>query len=68
MSRIGRKAITLPKGVDVTVNGQHVTVKGAKGTLDMYVMQIISVAVADGTVSVPRADSAQAAPALPVMP
>ena len=30
MSRIGRKAITLPKGVDVTVNGQHVTVKGAK--------------------------------------
>ena len=47
MSRIGRKDITLPKGVDVTVNGQHVTVKGAKGTLEMDVMHNISVAVAD---------------------
>ena len=44
MSRIGRKAIALPKGVDVTVNGQHVTVKGAKGTLEMDVMHNISVA------------------------
>ena len=60
MSRIGRKAITLPKGVDVTVNGQHVTVKGAKGTLEMDVMQNISVAVADGTVSVTRANDDKA--------
>ena len=60
MSRIGRKAITLPKGVDVTVNGQHVTVKGAKGTLEMDVMQYISVAVADGTVSVTRANDDKA--------
>ena len=60
MSRIGRKAITLPKGVDVTVNGQHVTVKGAKGTLEMDVMHNISVAVADGTVSVTRANDDKA--------
>ena len=52
MSRIGRKAITLPKGVDVTVNGQHVTVKGAKGTLEMDVMHNISVAVADNNMVV----------------
>ena len=33
MSRIGKKAITIPAGVDVTIDGNTVTVKGAKGTL-----------------------------------
>ena len=54
MSRIGRKAIALPKGVDVTVEGQHVTVKGAKGTLEMDVMPKIAVAVEEGQVHVTR--------------
>jgi large subunit ribosomal protein L6 len=34
MSRIGKKPITVPSGVDVTVTGSHVTVKGPKGTLE----------------------------------
>ena len=33
MSRIGRAPIPVPSGVDVTIAGQHVTVKGPKGTL-----------------------------------
>jgi large subunit ribosomal protein L6 len=33
MSRIGRKPITVPAGVDVTIDGQTVTVKGPKGQL-----------------------------------
>lgn len=33
MSRIGRKPITVPAGVELTVNGHEVTVKGPKGTL-----------------------------------
>ena len=33
MSRIGRFPIPVPSGVDVTINGQDVTVKGPKGTL-----------------------------------
>lgn len=33
MSRIGRKPITVPAGVDVTIDGSAVTVKGPKGTL-----------------------------------
>ena len=33
MSRIGKKPIAIPDGVEVTINGQHVTVKGPKGTL-----------------------------------
>ncbi len=34
MSRIGRKPIEVPAGVDVKIDGHHVTVKGPKGTLD----------------------------------
>src|SRR5512142_3152649 len=33
MSRIGRKPISLPKGVDVTISGPNVRVKGPKGEL-----------------------------------
>src|SRR5689334_17017244 len=33
MSKIGKKLITIPTGVTVTVNGAHVTVKGPKGEL-----------------------------------
>ncbi len=33
MSRIGKKPITIPAGVDVTIDGTLITVKGPKGTL-----------------------------------
>jgi len=38
MSRIGRKPITVPAGVNVELEGRHVTVKGAKGTLELDLM------------------------------
>jgi large subunit ribosomal protein L6 len=34
MSRIGRAPIPVPSGVDITIAGQHVTVKGPKGSLE----------------------------------
>ena len=34
MSRIGKQPITIPSGVDVALDGNHVTVKGPKGTLE----------------------------------
>ena len=34
MSRIGQKPIPIPSGVEVTLDGGHVTVKGPKGTLE----------------------------------
>jgi large subunit ribosomal protein L6 len=34
MSRIGKQPITIPNGVEVTIDGSHVTVKGPKGTLE----------------------------------
>lgn len=60
MSRIGRKAIALPKGVEVKVDGQAVKVKGAKGTLEMNVMPNISVTVDGGNVTVTRANDDKA--------
>jgi large subunit ribosomal protein L6 len=37
MSKIGRKLITIPAGVDVTITGSHILVKGTKGTLEWTV-------------------------------
>ena len=34
MSRIGNKPITVPEGVEVKLDGQHITVKGPKGTME----------------------------------
>jgi large subunit ribosomal protein L6 len=54
VSRIGRKSIQLPKGVEVKVDGKHVAVKGAKGVLEMEVMPKINVAIEDELVIVSR--------------
>ncbi|MDR1020076.1 MAG: 50S ribosomal protein L6 [Synergistaceae bacterium] len=56
MSRIGRKPIPLPKGVDVKIEQDGVTVKGAKGALSFGIMPNISVTQADGILSVARAN------------
>jgi len=55
MSRIGRLPITVPAGVDVTIEGADVTVKGPKGTLSHTVPAPITVERAeDGTLQVTR--------------
>lgn len=54
MSRIGKLPISLPKGVDVTVNKNNITVKGPKGELKRTINPDITVAVADGVVTLSR--------------
>ena len=54
MSRIGRKPITIPSGVEVEIGGGAVTVKGPKGTLSERVNPDMTVAVEDGTLTVTR--------------
>jgi large subunit ribosomal protein L6 len=57
MSRIGKLPITVPSGVDVTIDGQTVTVKGPKGQLSHVVAEPIVVARdEDGTLAVTRPD------------
>ena len=56
MSRIGRLPIPIPAGVDVTVNGSAVAVKGPKGELGLTVASPIAVQIADGQVVVSRPD------------
>jgi len=54
VSRIGRKPISLPQGVEVTVDGNNVIVKGPKGQLSQQTPKDISVIVEDGVVKVTR--------------
>ncbi|PXY37964.1 50S ribosomal protein L6 [Prauserella flavalba] len=65
MSRIGKLPITVPSGVDVTIDGQLVKVKGPKGTLEHTVPEPITVERGeDGVLSVKRPDDERESRAL----
>jgi len=54
MSRIGRMPITVPAGVEVKVEDNFVTVKGAKGTLSQQFSKELGIEFKDGVISVTR--------------
>ena len=54
MSRIGRMPIAVPAGVEVSIAGQLVSVKGPKGSLSLNVAEPIQVSQADGVITVAR--------------
>ena len=64
MSRIGRLPISIPAGVDITVDGSAVTVKGPKGQLALTVASPIEVKLEDGQVVVTRPDDERASRSL----
>ena len=65
MSRIGKIPVTVPAGVDVTINGQDITVKGPKGSLSLTVSEPIAIAKGeDGAVLVTRPDDERRSRAL----
>lgn len=59
MSRIGKKPIEIPKGVDVKIDGLTVNVKGPKGELSHTVPSRMKVSSAEGKVKVDRTDDSQ---------
>ncbi len=62
MSRIGKLGVPVPAGTTVTVSGQTVKVKGAKGELQLVLPDVITPTLANNEVSVlPRADLMKAA-------
>lgn len=56
MSRIGNKPITVPEGVEVKLDGQKITVKGPKGTLEKEIHNNITVKLDNNVITVARPD------------
>ncbi len=54
MSRIGKLPIAIPAGVNVKIEGTHISVKGPKGQLDRELCQDMNVAVDNGQIVVTR--------------
>ena len=54
MSRIGNKSIQIPEGVTVTLDGEKITVKGPKGTLERKLHKNIKVEVENNEIKVIR--------------
>ena len=63
MSRVGNAPITVPTGVDVSVSGSTVTVKGSKGELARDLPGGITASLDDGTLTVSRPDDSSEAKA-----
>ncbi|MBI5142928.1 MAG: 50S ribosomal protein L6 [Nitrospirae bacterium] len=64
MSRIGKKPITLPKGVNVDVKGRSISVKGPKGNLGWACPDGVDVIMEDGNLLVKRVDDTRKTRAL----
>ena len=65
MSRIGKQPILIPSGVEVSIDGQQVSVKGPKGTLSHVVIDPITVSRGDdGVLNVNRPDDERESKAL----
>ena len=56
MSRIGKKPVQIPAGVDVAVDGSHVTVKGPKGQLELDIYSKLSISLEENMLTVSRPD------------
>ncbi|MBF6349399.1 MULTISPECIES: 50S ribosomal protein L6 [Nocardia] len=56
MSRIGKDPVVIPSGVEVTINGQDIAVKGPKGQLSLTVAEPITVTQEDGRLVFSRPD------------
>ena len=59
MSRIGKLPIPVPSGVDVTIEGNHVVVKGPRGELSRDITPVLRVVREDGMLRVERPDDAK---------
>lgn len=63
MSRIGKMPIAIPSGVEVTIDGDTVTVKGSKGELTRTFSDLMTIKEEDGHVLVERPDDSRGAKA-----
>ncbi|WP_266156395.1 50S ribosomal protein L6 [Dyella silvatica] len=59
MSRVAKKPISLPKGVELKIAEEGISVKGPKGSLSLHALPGVSVAVDNGTVNISVAEGAE---------
>ena len=64
MSRVGKKPIPIPNGVEVRISGDHVSVKGSKGTLERTFSDRVHIAQENGELVVSRHDDERQSRAL----
>ena len=64
MSRIGKMPIAIPAGVEVTIDGATVTVKGPKGQLTRSFADMLTISLNDGVLTVERPDDSREAKSL----
>jgi len=64
MSRIGKKPITIPSGVEINVSGQNISVKGPKGSLSFAVAEPITISKSDSELTIVRPDDSRTARSL----
>jgi large subunit ribosomal protein L6 len=57
MSRIGKKPVTIPSGVTASIEGRTLSVKGPKGALSLALVDEVTYAVEDGSISVQPANT-----------
>ena len=59
MSRVAKKPISLPKGVELKIAADHIAVKGPKGTLSIHALPGVSVANDNGVINIQVAEGAE---------
>ncbi|MBP9821898.1 MAG: 50S ribosomal protein L6 [Candidatus Pacebacteria bacterium] len=57
MSKIGKKPITIPQGVEVKINGDLISVKGPKGTLERAIFKDVVIAVEGNEIKIKLAEN-----------
>ena len=64
MSRIGKQPIPVPSGVEITIDGSTVHVKGPKGELTQTFSDVLAIELEDGNIIVTRPDESRTARSL----
>ncbi len=64
MSRVGKMPVAIPKGVDVAITAEHITVKSANGTLTRALNPLVKLKSEGGQISLAPADGSTAADAM----
>src|SRR5699024_5531559 len=61
MSRIGKRPVAIPTGVDIQTDGRTISVKGPKGSLSYTAPDLVEISEEDGAIAVKRVDDSQEA-------